>query len=441
MKIYKTKYFTHFDKRIPFINFKDKIQNPEWVAQHGFYPFLHYNIIFNKYSRETKKKKQKIRKIYYASHIDGYIYSYYGDKINELYNELTIKRDIDDVSIAYRNNKKGKSNIHFAAEVINFITRHKKSYIFVADFSDFFDNLDHRYLKEKLKIVLNKNNLPSDYYNIFKNITKFSYINKKKLERHLIDIKEDTYFKRKERYLTTKQFENYKYTNIEKNSKPYGIPQGSGISAVLSNIYLLDFDQEINNFVKSCNGLYRRYCDDIIIVIPMNDANNLNFEMYENEIKEISAKVPNLIIQKEKTNHFYYQDKKISGINGTSDNLDYLGFRFDGERIYLREKSLFKFYSRAYRKIRICNDVSKVVGRNVKRRELYKTYTHLGRNYKNPRNEKIKGNFITYAERAQREFESINNIEVEMKNQVKKHWRKIQKRLINQGQREGSTKE
>ncbi|MFE0556492.1 reverse transcriptase domain-containing protein [Paenibacillus sp. NPDC058910] len=431
MKMFKTKYFTHFDKRISFENVKDKIQNAEWVTQHGFYPFLHYKIIFNKYSRETKMKKRKIRNIYYAAHIDGYIYSYYGDKINELYNSLTIKRNIDDVSIAYRNNKKGKSNIHFAAEVINFITKHKLSYILVTDFSDFFDNLDHRYLKEKLKIVLDRKNLPSDYYNVFKNITKFSYINKKKLERYLIDNKEDTYFKRKERYLTTAQFNNYKYTNIEKNSKPYGIPQGSGISAVLSNVYLLDFDQELNNYVESYNGMYRRYCDDIIIVIPMNIENNLDSEMHENKINEISAKVPNLIIQREKTNHFLYQDKKINEINGTSKNLDYLGFRFDGERIYLREKSLFKFYTRAYRKVKVCNKLSKLHGRKVKRRELYKTYTHLGRNYKNPRNEKVKGNFITYAERAQSEFESINNIEVKVKDQVKNHWSKISKKLVN----------
>jgi len=431
MKNYDTKYFTHFDKRISFEKVKDKIQNPEWIAQHGFYPFLHYEIIFNKYNRKTKMKKQKIRKIYYAAHVDGYIYSYYGDKINERYNETTKKRDINDVSIAYRNNKKGKNNIHFATEVIDFISKQSRAYIFVADFTDFFDNLDHKYLKEKLKEVMGIKNLPSDYYNVFKNITKFSYVNKKNLERYIIDSKEDTYFKRKAQYLNTEQFKNYKYKHVLKNQKPYGIPQGSGISAVLSNVYLIDFDQEIKEYVIKLNGMYRRYCDDIIIVIPITDGDSTDFELYEKAILDIAKRVPNLIIQKEKTGKYLFEDKKVFEIDGNSKNIDYLGFRFDGERIYLREKSLFKFYTRAYRKVKLINELSTKYDRKVKRRELYKTYTHLGRDYKNPKyKNKLKGNFITYTERAHREFESIGIVDVMVKDQIKRHWKKIQKRLV-----------
>ena len=42
------------------------------------------------------------------------------------------------------------------------------------------------------------------------------------------------------------------------------------MSAVCSNIYLIDFDQELKEWAESHNALYRRYCDDLILVIPEN---------------------------------------------------------------------------------------------------------------------------------------------------------------------------
>ena len=50
-----------------------------------------------------------------------------------------------------------------------------------------------------------------------------------------------------------------------------GIPQGSPISASLANIYMLEIDKYIYEYVKSYNGLYMRYCDDFIVIIPDKD--------------------------------------------------------------------------------------------------------------------------------------------------------------------------
>ncbi|MGR6541937.1 reverse transcriptase domain-containing protein [Paenibacillus tundrae] len=431
MREYKTKGYTHLDNRISFEVVKDRIQDPKWIASHGFYPFLHFELNFNKYSRQNKQKKVKIRRIYYASHIDGYIFSYYGDKLNNKYNEIAIKKNIDSAAIAYRNNKHGKSNIQFAAEVVKFISEQSRAFIFVADFTEFFDNLDHRYLKDKLKETLGLSNLPADYYNIFKNITKYSYINKTELERYIIDNNEDTYFSRKKKYLDHQQFHEYKYKRLYKNEKSYGIPQGSGISAVLSNVYLLDFDQEINKYVEKNRGLYRRYCDDIIIVIPME--NNISFKSmlikHNEKFEEITNKIPNLVIQEEKTKKFFYENSVLKDSSENNSNLDYLGFRFDGKNVFIREKSLFKFYVRAYKKVKICNKLSRRYKRKVYRRSLYKTYTHLGRYHKHPRNTKIKGNFISYTQRAIDEFSSNGNINVKIKSQIKRHWSKIQRKL------------
>ncbi len=107
------------------------------MARHGFYPFIHFKIKFKKYNKKSNGKKIKERDIYYASHLDSYIYKYYGEKLNEYYNSIVKELNINEVSIAYRNNLSGQSNIHFAREVINFIKSNERAYIYVADFTNF----------------------------------------------------------------------------------------------------------------------------------------------------------------------------------------------------------------------------------------------------------------------------------------------------------------
>lgn len=45
------------------------------------------------------------------------IYKYYGDLLNDAYNDYVQGCQIDDVATAYPNNKNGYSNIHFAKEI------------------------------------------------------------------------------------------------------------------------------------------------------------------------------------------------------------------------------------------------------------------------------------------------------------------------------------
>ena len=44
---------------------------------------------------------------------------------------------------------------------------------------------------------------------------------------------------------------------IQKNMKDHQIPQGSSISAVLANIYMIEADKKINEYVVSLGGMYR----------------------------------------------------------------------------------------------------------------------------------------------------------------------------------------
>ena len=92
---------------------------------------------------------------------NGWIYRYYAYLINERYNQRVRKDGIDSVAVAYRTNL-GKSNIDFAKEAFQYIRGTTSCYVMIGDFTDFFDNLDHVYLKNQLCDLLSVEKLPDD---------------------------------------------------------------------------------------------------------------------------------------------------------------------------------------------------------------------------------------------------------------------------------------
>ncbi|WP_280771831.1 reverse transcriptase/maturase family protein [Salipaludibacillus daqingensis] len=422
---YKTKRYVHFDRKVAFKRVKNKVNDPCWIAEHGFYPFIHFQIRFNKYIKKDNLKKIKEREIFYASHIDSFIYKYYGDLLNHKYNERVKELGTDQVATAYRNNLEGKSNIDFAKEVIDFIRKQDNAYVYVADFTSFFDNLDHKYLKEKIKSALNVKTLPQDFFAVFKNITKYSWIEKADIDREMENKGKDNSTQLSRYFSNEGEFREFKKINIHNNKKSYGIPQGAGISSVCSNIYLLEFDRLLNNYVQDLNGLYRRYCDDLIIVIPTDNIGEFDRDSLTNYVDFLRDSIPGLEIQPEKTDEFYYSDNEILDLDNSSTKLDYLGFSFDGYNVRIREKSLFKYYSRAYKKVRICNRLTKKSNQKAQRKSLFKNYTHLGKKSKG------HGNFLSYATRAQQTFDKNKTTNNLMEHQVKNHWKRINLRLEN----------
>ena len=83
-----------------------------------------------------------------------------------------------------------------------------------------------------------------------------------------------------------------------------------------------------------------------------------------------------LVIQKDKTEVRLYQDGIIKGENGEASQLDYLGFVTNGLTVKVREKSLFKYYTRAYRKAKVCKNITLKTGKNM-REENYIKYIHI----------------------------------------------------------------
>jgi hypothetical protein len=220
------------------------------------------------------------------------------------------------------------------------------------------------------------------------------------------------------------EFRAFKERNLYKNKKPYGIPQGSGMSAVCSNVHLIHFDQEIKAWANAQKALYRRYCDDLILVIPVTNASTRVVDEKRNEILQIIQKYQNqgLKIQEEKTEIRLFTNHTIFNESQQKSQLDYLGFVTNGQSVRIREKSLFKYYCRAYRKADTSRRIAFVTNRKGPKAELYKIYTHLGFNYKD------RGNFITYAYRAHAKMARLKTKSL-IRKQIKRHWGKINKRL------------
>ena len=427
-KIYKDKFYTHLDVKKYHKDYQQRVQNINWVSRHGFYPFIHFKMDCSKYTvidNGKKDIKPKERDIYYAAHIDRFIYEYYGNRLNNRYNTYMKSNGISRVSTAYRNCTPGKCNIDFVKEVFEYIVKCKTAYIFVGDFSKFFDNLDHRYLKEKIKSVINEKSLDAADYAIYKNITKFTYVEADDIESERCLLRRD--MRDMDKYFETDEFHEFKKKHLHKNLKDYQIPQGSSISAVYANVYMIDFDKRINDFITSKKGMYRRYCDDIIIVVPMThkDVKSGRNEEIAKFIYSIRDSIPKLELNEDKTEHFFYDNGITEKIKGKSNLINYLGFTFDGETVRIRDKSLFKFYCRAYRKIKKVKENTDEKSFNAGKKAIYHSYTHLGAS----KHSKDHGNFLTYAYKADEIFSQSKVLVSDIRNQVKKHWYKIDSKL------------
>ncbi|MGO4273540.1 reverse transcriptase/maturase family protein, partial [Paenibacillus sp. TAF58] len=408
LKNNKRRNYAHFDSKVSLNRVWEYISNHRKIATHGFYPFIHYTLSFLKYNKITGIKS-KTREICYSAHIDRYIYQYYGYKLNQFYNARVKLDGIEGSAIAYRDNLH-KNNIHFAKSAIDFIKNKEECYVVIGDFTKFFDSLDHNYLKERLCSLLSTNKLPEDYFAVFKNITKYSTWNLEdllNLNGFDNNVKGIQAFNKLEMACSPSQFKGLKKTYVKPNKDSFGIPQGSAISAVLSNIYMLEFDKKINDYVAEKHGLYMRYSDDFIIILPTNCL-----DTFKDDFRFISLviqSVPRVQLEPEKTQIFEYfrgnirsrNEDILQNVKNGKNFINYLGFTFDGRRVTLRDKTISKYYYRMYRKLKTIvkkNGVTKN-GNRISCKNVYLRYSIKGADDSNG-----EGNFITYVKKAERIF-------------------------------------
>ena len=444
-KHYIKRGYVHLDNRFWFPDRHDeikeiarsglKVPHPHTGKQqfYSFSPFLKVLTKTPKYRYQQEEGyydlETKIRPICFAAHVDGLLLGFYSFALTKRYETFIQDNGFDDVVLAYRSDL-GKCNIQFAKEVFDLIRVRGKCSAIALDIKGYFDHIDHGILLEKWKKVIG-GRLPDDQFKIFEMITQYSYISQGSLLRkyrgrkkrddvalsNLMEIIPGSGLPEKFARLRKDQL-------IVSNDKPMkgtdhlsGVPQGSPISAVLSNIYLIDFDRDLKLKGDVEGFVYRRYCDDILIICDTNRA----FDLMNFVIDKISKEYKLTIQQKKVDLIDFFENSKgqirgfrrptrtrrkigekekvtilaalakltVANESKLYKSLQYLGFEYNGKDIRIRASSLSRYFWKLnYRLQRtvIMAYSPKAIGRQIFLKQIYERYTHLGRR-----------NFLTYA--------------------------------------------
>lgn len=397
---FRQRRYLHFDEPLSFAKAQTLVTNPALVAAHAFWPLLRFTVQTSKikYDKSSDQliSSSKDRPISYAAHSDSQIFSYYCEMLSARYETEIEKRGLYESVLAFRS--LGKNNIDFAKKAFDEIRSRGNCVAIALDITKFFDTIDHSQLKVRWKELLGKSELPADHYAVFRALTRYALVERDEVFKTLgVSLNNPRTGRRRlceplEFRTTVRQL-----GLIKKNPDVFGIPQGTAISAMLSNLYMLTFDMAAQAFAKDHGGCYMRYCDDMLFIMPQGMATAIE------TFVEVQIKLLKLEINPTKTDRCEFTIS--NGVVSTKKPLQYLGFLFDGQRVVIRSAAFAKFSNRMKRGVSLAKQT--MFSRNKIRRQkgvderdlylktVYARYSHLG-----------KRNFLRYAYKASRVMQS-----------------------------------
>jgi len=212
-----------------------------------------------------------------------------------------------------------------------------------------------------------------------------------------------------------------------KDNPNKGIPQGSPLSGLLSNVYMIDFDLKAKQFAESLSGTYMRYCDDLLCIVPLKEQ-----QAYQDIASKIQtfifnlAKEFKLVVNDDKTDKYFFSKEigsklscsRITESGLLKDRLQYLGFHFDGRQVSIRSSSIMRYKKKMKRGINFHLRLRDAYasGEKLKTHELRLLYDQADRGV---------SNFPSYARRADKEMRGsiiqrqLNNRGKELTTQIK----------------------
>jgi hypothetical protein len=400
----KERHYKHFDLQLSSSDRIVEIDFSQEESPHRFLPFLGFTDVTRRYIRVTdengNKKRvpvKKSRPIRFAGHADAAYLQAYAEYLNNFYEDALVKDGTTGSVLAYR--KGGGTNIHHAKSLFDEIVRRADCSVFALDISSFFDCLNHRLLRNEVANLLGVKRLEGHHATVWKNLTRYSWVETSDLDEVLGKNR-----KMFGRICSQLDFKTYvrgrKQGLVRTHDLDCGIPQGTPISGLYANIYMRAFDREMIALCGQYGGSYRRYSDDIAVVLPLGTKIGHVVSIVEKVLADFS-----LAISTSKTEAADFR----AGLLESSKPIQYLGFTFDGKNTLIRQSSIDNYRRKMRRGILAKLVAAKKKGihpSSVFQRELRSRYTHAGK----------RRNFIRYAYKAADVMDSP-----EIREQLRRH--------------------
>ncbi|CDO36125.1 reverse transcriptase domain-containing protein [Novosphingobium sp. KN65.2] len=379
---FKPRRYRHFD--VPIVSEWATTLTPEQVVAHPWSPLLHWIKETPRYRPLDGKTVVKERDIMHASHRDACILSKYSHELTGRLDAWYALNGLHEAVIAYRSLR--KSNYHFAATAQAYVRNHDSVEAMCFDVTGFFDNIDHKRLKQRLKWLLAVDELPDDWHRVLRSVTRYSHVRKADLKAHPVfglRLKQ----RGADRPIATVKELKAGGIRIHTNGKGIGVPQGTPISASLSNLYMADFDLAMKALADQHGALYQRYSDDILIICAPEHADQLAAAVSDALNNEA------LELQNDKTIR-----QRFTG--DERDNFQYLGFQLGLGPALVRPGSLSRQWRSAKRAIRRSERKAERLAKAGQKDKIYTSkmrgrLTHVGLR-----------NFLAYADRSSDELQS-----------------------------------
>ena len=411
---FKPRHYKHFDHAVNEAYAKNA-ENPAFVSQHSFSPMIHYEKQIKRYKKKDGKTVTKDRPIKYASHRDACVLSYYSSILNSRLDAFYASNGLNANVIAYRS--LGLANYDFAAEAHHYVEQNAPVSILAFDVSGFFDNLDHFQLKSRLKRILGVTSLDLDWLKVLRFITRFHFVNLEDLRASPIfsvRLKE----KGIEPIATVAELKAQGVLFRPNPKVNAGIPQGTPISATMSNLYMIDFDMAAVAMCDKLGALYRRYSDDILIVCKPDDASNV-----EAFIEKLMGE-QKLELSPDKTERTYF-DPADSSLSGQR-SAQYLGFSFYPDGAGIRPSSLSRQWRKMRRAIKRTRYAAEeaISGGKTKRVYTKRLRNRFSKIFDSKQRQPVR-NFFSYASRSALAFGTEEKISQQVKRLEREFLREV----------------
>ncbi len=251
------------------------------------------------------------------------------------------------------------------------------------DISGFLDCLDHKLLRDEVAGLLGVTRLDDHHATTWKNVTRCSWVETVDLDA-LLGRKRNGHG----RVCSPGDFVDHVRGRtgglVRTHDQTFGIPQGTPVSGLYANIYLRSFDREMIEMCGQYGGSYRRYSDDIAVVLLLGAKVRHVVAVVEKMLADFG-----LAMSVDKTDTADFK----GGLLVSPTPIQYLGFTFDGQRTLIRPSSLDAYRGKMRRGIHakmIAAKAKNVPSFEVFKRESLSRYTHLGK----------RRNFLRYAYKA-----------------------------------------